>query len=80
MRRHARRQPSLEEVAGRVGKLKAHRAVGTALARNRLAVLSPCHRVLREAGEVGQYRWGTERKVALLAWEQATRWNGADVD
>ena len=50
---------------------RAHRAVGTALARNGIAVLVPCHRVIREGGDVGQYRWGAERKIALLAWEGA---------
>ena len=47
------------------------RAVGTAVARNRLAFLIPCHRVIRETGIVGGYRWGTARKQAMLAWEGA---------
>jgi len=49
----------------------AGRAVGSALAANRVAFLIPCHRVLRKLGGVGGYRWGTERKRAMLAWESA---------
>lgn len=52
---------------------RASRAVGSALARNRLALLVPCHRVLREDGAVGEYRWGSDKKLALLAWERARR-------
>ena len=50
---------------------KAHRAVGTAMAHNRIAVLIPCHRVIRESGEAGLYRWGVDRKHAIIGWEQA---------
>ena len=49
---------------------KAQRAVGTAMAHNRIAVLIPCHRVIRECGDTGLYRWGVERKQAILSWEQ----------
>lgn len=49
----------------------AARAVGTAVGRNPLAYLIPCHRVIRETGLVGGYRWGTTRKRAMLAWESA---------
>jgi len=58
----------LAEQAGRPG---ASRAVGTALGRNPIAVLIPCHRVIRKLGEFGQYRYGTIRKKALLGWEAA---------
>lgn len=51
----------------------AARAVGTAVARNPLAVLIPCHRVIRKTGVIGDYRWGRVRKRALLAWETAPR-------
>lgn len=54
------------------GSPRAQRAVGSALAQNRIALLIPCHRVIRETGEIGQYRWGGERKRALLAFESAT--------
>ena len=63
---------SYQTLACRIGRPRAQRAVGTALAHNRLAVLVPCHRVIRENGEIGQYRWNSERKQALLAFESAT--------
>ena len=50
---------------------KAARAVGTALGRNPLAYLIPCHRVIRETGIVGGYGWGRTRKQAMIAWETA---------
>jgi AraC family transcriptional regulator of adaptative response/methylated-DNA-[protein]-cysteine methyltransferase len=49
----------------------AARAVGTAVGRNPLAYLIPCHRVIRGTGVIGDYRWGTARKRAMLAWEEA---------
>ncbi|HSH13172.1 MAG TPA: methylated-DNA--[protein]-cysteine S-methyltransferase [Desulfurivibrionaceae bacterium] len=49
----------------------AARAVGTAVGRNPLSYLIPCHRVIRETGVLGNYRWGKERKKAMLAWECA---------
>jgi AraC family transcriptional regulator of adaptative response/methylated-DNA-[protein]-cysteine methyltransferase len=61
---------SYGDLAERAGMPRASRAVGTALAHNHLAVLVPCHRVIRESGDVGQYRWGVDRKLTLLAWEQ----------
>lgn len=64
---------SYGDLAGRVGAPRASRAVGTAVAHNRIAVLVPCHRVIRESGEIGEYRWGSERKAALLACEAAAR-------
>ncbi len=62
---------SYQRLAARAGCARAQRAVGSALAANPLAFLIPCHRVLRENGEVGNYRWGADRKLALLAWEAA---------
>ena len=49
----------------------AARAVGTAIGQNPLAYLVPCHRVIRETGIVGGYRWGQVRKRAILAWESS---------
>ena len=56
-------------LAAAVGKPSAARAVGSAVAKNNIAFLIPCHRVIRETGIVGEYRWGRDRKRALLAWE-----------
>jgi AraC family transcriptional regulator, regulatory protein of adaptative response / methylated-DNA-[protein]-cysteine methyltransferase len=59
------------DVAEAIGAQRAVRAVGTAVGRNPVAYLIPCHRVLRSTGALGGYRWGTERKRAMLAWESA---------
>ena len=61
---------SYGQVAERIGHPRAHRAVGTALSLNDIGYLIPCHRVIQESGGVGQYRWKTERKIAMQAWEQ----------
>lgn len=58
-----------EGIADRIGKPKATRAVGTAIGHNPIAVLIPCHRVIRKVGEFGDYRYGMLRKKALLARE-----------
>jgi AraC family transcriptional regulator of adaptative response/methylated-DNA-[protein]-cysteine methyltransferase len=63
---------SYSGIAKAVGKSKAARAVGTACGANPIAYLIPCHRVIRETGVVRGYRWGDERKRALLAREQVT--------
>ncbi|MBO2012782.1 methylated-DNA--[protein]-cysteine S-methyltransferase [Hymenobacter negativus] len=49
----------------------AVRAAGTAIGANPVGYLIPCHRVIRQTGEFGQYRWGAQRKAALLGWEAA---------
>ena len=58
-------------LAEAMGNPAAARAVGTAVGQNPLAYLIPCHRVIRETGVVGDYRWGRIRKRAILAWETA---------
>jgi AraC family transcriptional regulator, regulatory protein of adaptative response / methylated-DNA-[protein]-cysteine methyltransferase len=58
-----------EGIAERIGKPSASRAVGTAVGHNPIAVLIPCHRVIRKVGEFGNYRYGALRKKALLAYE-----------
>lgn len=58
-------------IAARIGQPTASRAVGTAVGHNPIAVLIPCHRVIRKAGEFGNYRYGALRKKALLAYENA---------
>lgn len=62
---------SYTQLAGLAGAPRAQRAVGSALAANQIAYLIPCHRVIRDSGDSGQYRWGSVRKDALLAWEAA---------
>ena len=54
-----------------IGKPSASRAIGSAVGANPVAILIPCHRVLRADGELGGYRWGTLRKQAILAREFA---------
>ena len=60
---------SYSELAERIGSPKAVRAVAGACAANRLAVAIPCHRVVRNDGDISGYRWGVERKRALLKRE-----------
>jgi AraC family transcriptional regulator, regulatory protein of adaptative response / methylated-DNA-[protein]-cysteine methyltransferase len=60
---------SYGQLAAAVGAPGAARAVGSAVARNPIAYLIPCHRVIRGSGEVGEYRWGSARKAAMLGWE-----------
>lgn len=62
---------SYGRLAAAVGKPAAARAVGAAVGRNPLAYLVPCHRVIRETGAVGDYRWGPVRKRAMVAWESS---------
>jgi AraC family transcriptional regulator of adaptative response/methylated-DNA-[protein]-cysteine methyltransferase len=56
-------------IASRIGNPNATRAVGTAVGHNPIAVLIPCHRVIRKVGDFGNYRYGALRKKALLARE-----------
>jgi AraC family transcriptional regulator of adaptative response/methylated-DNA-[protein]-cysteine methyltransferase len=58
------------EIAQAIGAPKAHRAVGSAVGANPVAVLTPCHRVVGAHGKLGGYHWGVERKRALLEREQ----------
>jgi len=60
-------------LAAALGKPTAARAVGTAVGQNPLAYLIPCHRVIRETGVIGDYRWGRTRKQAIVAWEGAAK-------
>jgi AraC family transcriptional regulator of adaptative response/methylated-DNA-[protein]-cysteine methyltransferase len=59
------------QIATRIGRPAATRAVGSAVGHNPVAVLIPCHRVIRSLGEFGNYRYGAARKAALLAHELA---------
>ena len=60
-----------ERLAASLGSPGAVRAVGTAVGRNPVAYLIPCHRVIRKTGAFGEYRWGAARKRAMLGWEAA---------
>jgi AraC family transcriptional regulator of adaptative response/methylated-DNA-[protein]-cysteine methyltransferase len=60
-----------EDIAVYIGLPKATRAVGSAVGHNPIPVIIPCHRVIRKSGEIGSYRWGTARKLALIGWEAA---------
>jgi AraC family transcriptional regulator of adaptative response/methylated-DNA-[protein]-cysteine methyltransferase len=64
---------SYSEIARTIGKPRAMRAVARACATNPVAVVIPCHRVVREDGDLGGYRWGMDRKRALLKQEAANR-------
>ncbi len=59
------------EIAQSIGRPKAVRAVGTAVGRNPVSWLIPCHRALRKSGALGGYHWGLPVKRAMLAWESA---------
>ncbi len=63
---------SYSEIARAIGRPKAVRAVARACATNPASVVIPCHRVVREDGHLGGYRWGLERKRALLEGESLT--------
>ncbi|HEY9873425.1 MAG TPA: methylated-DNA--[protein]-cysteine S-methyltransferase [Candidatus Obscuribacterales bacterium] len=58
-----------QTVAEMISRPTATRAVGNAIGNNPIGYLIPCHRVIRESGEVGGYRWGLERKKIILGWE-----------
>ena len=62
---------SYAEIARRIGAPTAVRAVAGACAANAIAVAIPCHRVVRSDGSISGYRWGVDRKKALLRWEKA---------
>ncbi|MCE8524604.1 bifunctional helix-turn-helix domain-containing protein/methylated-DNA--[protein]-cysteine S-methyltransferase [Ruegeria pomeroyi] len=59
------------ELAQSIGQPRAVRAVGTAVGRNPVSWLIPCHRALRKSGGLGGYHWGLPVKRAMLAWEAA---------
>jgi AraC family transcriptional regulator of adaptative response/methylated-DNA-[protein]-cysteine methyltransferase len=62
---------SYSDIAQSIGTPRAVRAVGTAVGRNPVSWLIPCHRALRKSGALGGYHWGLPVKRALLAWESA---------
>ena len=56
-------------IASLINNPNAVRAVGTAIGNNPIAYLIPCHRVIKQTGHIGEYRWGSERKIAIIAYE-----------
>jgi AraC family transcriptional regulator of adaptative response/methylated-DNA-[protein]-cysteine methyltransferase len=62
---------SYSQIARRIGQPTAVRAVGTAVGRNPVSYLIPCHRALRKSGGLGGYHWGLPVKRVILAWEAA---------
>ncbi len=63
------RAVSYHDIARHLGKPQASRAVGSAVGRNPISFVVPCHRVLRGDGSLGGYHWGLTRKRALIGWE-----------
>lgn len=59
-------------IASEIGQKSASRAVGTAIGKNPVAFLIPCHRVIQSTGNFGGYMWGNTRKTAIIGWEGVT--------
>tara|TARA_B100000749_G_scaffold122825_1_gene93967 strand:+ start:223123 stop:223974 length:852 start_codon:yes stop_codon:yes gene_type:complete len=62
-----------KDVATVIGSSSSSRAVGTAIGKNPIAYLIPCHRVIQTSGQLGGYRWGLSRKSAIIGWEAAKK-------
>ena len=62
---------SYQSVSEHVNKPRGLQATGGAIGKNPVAFLIPCHRVVRKTGEINGYRWGLDRKSALIGWEAA---------
>lgn len=62
---------SYSDVARAIGRPKAIRAVASACGKNKLAILIPCHRIVRNDGSISKYRWGVDRKKMLLEIESS---------
>ena len=58
------------EIARMINKPKACRAVGTAIGKNPVSFIIPCHRVIQSNGSIGGYMWGVEKKLAMIHWEE----------
>lgn len=69
---------SYQQLAQQAGKVRATRAVASAVAHNNLAYLIPCHRVIRSNGEFNEYRWGATRKLVMIGWEACQCEHDAD--
>ncbi|MFC2140833.1 bifunctional transcriptional activator/DNA repair enzyme AdaA [Acidobacteriota bacterium] len=62
---------SYRDIAIMIGMPNSVRAAANAIAKNSIAFLIPCHRVITSSGTLGKYRWGSERKTALIGWEMS---------
>ncbi|MHA7057781.1 bifunctional helix-turn-helix domain-containing protein/methylated-DNA--[protein]-cysteine S-methyltransferase [Aquimarina sp. M1] len=58
------------DIAKYINKPTAQRAVGTTIGKNPIAYLIPCHRVIKQTGHLGNYRWGSDRKTTIIAYEE----------
>ncbi len=67
---HPLERPTYGQIAARIGRPKACRAVGSAVGANPITLLVPCHRILPQAGGVGNYGWGAPMKAHLLTLEE----------
>ena len=59
----------IPDIARKIDKPKAARAVGAAVGKNPVSFVVPCHRVIGKSGELTGYHWGLTRKRAMLGWE-----------
>jgi len=66
---------SYSSVVEMLGRPNASRAVGTAIGKNNIALLIPCHRVIQQIGGIGGYKWGVERKLAIIGYEKSMNEN-----
>jgi AraC family transcriptional regulator of adaptative response/methylated-DNA-[protein]-cysteine methyltransferase len=64
-------------IARRIDTPNASRAVGTAIGKNPVAFLIPCHRVIQSSGLLGGYHWGSVRKASIIGWEAARMENAS---
>lgn len=62
---------SYSDIADTIQQPTAQRAVGTAIGSNPVGFIIPCHRVIKSMGGIGEYRWGSSRKMAMIGWEAA---------
>jgi len=68
------RATTYSDIAARLGKPSASRAVGAAVGRNPISFVVPCHRVVSRSGDLTGYHWGIARKRLILGWEAAKSW------
>ena len=62
-----------QDISNRIGQPMASRAVGTAVGKNPISLLIPCHRIILKSGQIGGYHWGQELKRNILDWEASVQ-------